>query len=332
MRILDYFRTAAAVSLLVAAPVSHAMDMVVSSEVAASHWKTRYMNEFAEKVKAATKGEIEVKVYPASQLFNDQDALAALGTGSVHMVWPVAVRLETVAPSLGFINLPFGLTDEQMANPCYADKLTALISDQVEPRQLEVLSLLRTADLMFIFKDRDVQHLDGLKGTKLRVTGGRVFLDMIRNLGASPVSMAASEMSTALSQGAIDGVFTSPAGWAEMIGMTGKYAYHVPSLALATYAVVVDKSWMDQLSEKNRNVIVDTIKEITAKQWKEAREDDAKLVKEMQEKGAAYHVASDADIALAHEMADPGVKSFDKKYPEIVKKAASIASTCGLRK
>jgi len=219
-----------------------------------------------------------------------------------------------------------------MANPCYADKLTALISDQVEPRQLEVLSLLRTADLMFIFKDRDVQHLDGLKGTKLRVTGGRVFLDMIRNLGASPVSMAASEMSTALSQGAIDGVFTSPAGWAEMIGMTGKYAYHVPSLALATYAVVVDKSWMDQLSEKNRNVIVDTIKEITAKQWKEAREDDAKLVKEMQEKGAAYHVASDADIALAHEMADPGVKSFDKKYPEIVKKAASIASTCGLRK
>src|SRR5690606_14495057 len=104
--------------------------------------------------------------------------------------------------------------------------LTALISDQVKPRQLEVLSLLRTADLMFIFKDRDVQHLDGLNGTKLRVTGGRVFLDMIRNLGASPVSMAASEMSTALSQGAIDGVFTSPAGWAEMIGMTGKYAYH----------------------------------------------------------------------------------------------------------
>ncbi len=329
MKIRRLLGAAAAIAVMFASPALHAAEMVVSSEVAASHWKTRYMNEFAKKVKERTNGEIDVKVYPASQLFNDQDALAALGTGSVHMVWPVAVRLETIAPSLGFINLPFGLTDEEMANKCYADKLTHLVSSQVEPRNLKVLSLLRTADLMFLFKDKDVQHLDGLKGMKLRVTGGRVFLDMIRGLGASPVSMAASEMSTALSQGAIDGVFTSPAGWAEMIGMTGKYAYHVPSLALATYAVVVDKTWLDAQSPKNQKVIADTINEITARQWAEARADDARLIKEMQAKGAVYHVASEADVAMAHKLAEPGIKSFDDKYPEIVKRAAEISATCG---
>lgn len=60
--------------------------MVLPSEVPATHWKTKYMNEFAEEVKKRTNGALVVKVFPASQLYNDQDALAALGTGAVHMV------------------------------------------------------------------------------------------------------------------------------------------------------------------------------------------------------------------------------------------------------
>ncbi len=330
MKIHKLLQVTVAAVLLMSTPLLQAEEMVLSSEVAASHWKTRYMMEFAEKVTERTNGEVKAKVYPASQLFSDQDALAALGTGSVHMVWPVAVRLETVVPSLGFMNLPFSVTDKEMENKCYSEKLTRLISSEVEPRSLKVLSLLRTADLMFIFKDVDAKHISDLKGTKLRVTGGRVFLDMIRGLDASPVSMAASEMSTALSQGAIDGVFTSPAGWAEMIGMTGKYAYHIPSLALASYAVVIDDAWLRGLSEKNQKIISDTIGEIAARQWEEARADDVKLIKKMQDSGAVYRIATDEDVALTHKLAEPGIKKFEEKYPDIVKKAAAVSTECGV--
>jgi len=45
------------------------------------------MNQFADEVKRKTGGAINVKVFPGSQLYNDQDAMAALGTGSVQMVW-----------------------------------------------------------------------------------------------------------------------------------------------------------------------------------------------------------------------------------------------------
>jgi len=92
-----------------------------------------------------------------------------------------------------------------------------------------------------------VQKLEDMRGAKIRVTGGRVFQDVMKSFNTSPVSMAASEMSTALSQGAIDGVFTSPAGWAEMIGMTAKYAWYVPGMSVATYAIIVDKPWLDGL-------------------------------------------------------------------------------------
>ncbi|MDM9561296.1 TRAP transporter substrate-binding protein DctP [Bordetella petrii] len=321
----------AALLLALASPLAAgAVEMVLTSEVAASHWKTRYMNEFAEDVAKRTNGEVQVKVFPASQLYNDQDGLAALGTGAVHMVWPVSVRLETLDPGLGYVNLPFGLSDQKMENACFASGLTELMSDRLKSRQLQVLGLLRTADLFFIFRDRDVRSLADMDGAKLRVTGGRIFLDMVRSFGASPISMAASEMSTALAQGAIDGVLTSPAGWAEMIGKTGKYAFHVPGMSLATYAVVADRSWMDQLTPPQRDAVVASLDSILKRQWAEARAADAKLVRQMEQEGAVYRVADGAAAAEWQARADTAKKSYTDKYADVVRQVDAIAKRCGV--
>ncbi len=304
-------------------------ELVLPSEVAASHWKTRYMKEFAEAVDKGTDGELEVKIFPAGQLYNDQDALAALGTGAVHMVWPVSVRVESVDPRAGVINLPFALDAERMANQCYADGLTELLSSYVEPRQLKILGLLRTADLFFIFSDRNVQKLEDLKGSKIRVTGGRVFLDTIRSVDASPVSMAASEMSTALAQGAIDGVFTSAAGWAEMIGSTGKYAYYVPNLSMSTYAVVVDRGWFEGLPEQQQKAIEAAFDEMIPRQWQEVAVEDQKLIDKMVAEGAEFHTASAEDVQKWKELSQSNLERFAKAHPEVQPKVDELAQRCG---
>lgn len=318
----------AAAALTCLAGAVAAADLVLPSEVAATHWKTRYMNDFAEEVKKRTGGAVNVKVFPAGQLYNDQDAVAALGTGAVHMVWPVAVRLETIDPRTGAMNLPFAISDAQMQNQCFNAGVTQLMSSYVEPRNLKVLGFLRTSDLLFTFRDRDVKKMEDLKGTKVRVTGGKVFLDVMRSLGTSPVSMAASEMSTALSQGAIDGVFTSPAGWAEMIGMTAKYAWYVPGLSVATYAVVVDKAWLDKLPEAHRKAVTDVMAEIAKRQWNEAIEEDKKMIAKMTGQGAVYRTADKAEIARWRAQAAPVTKSFTEKYPDVARKMADLGKSC----
>jgi len=288
------------------------------------------MRAFAQDVAQRTNGEIQVKVFPAAQLYNDQDGLAALGTGAVHMVWPVSVRLETLDPGLGYLSLPFGLSDQKMANACFANGLTELMSERLRSRQLQVLGLLRTADLFFIFSRRDVQSLADMRGAKLRVTGGRIFLDMVRSFNASPISMAASEMSTALAQGAIDGVLTSPAGWAEMIGATGKYAFHVPGMSLATYAIVVDKSWMDALNASQRDAVSNSLRDIIRRQWREARAADETLVRTMQAQGATYRVANAAELTEWQARADTAKRIYTDKYGDVVKQVSAIAQRCGV--
>ncbi|AHL77488.1 C4-dicarboxylate ABC transporter substrate-binding protein [Stutzerimonas stutzeri] len=305
-----------------------AAELVLPNEVAASHWKTAYMNEFAAMVDKRTSGSLDVKVFPSSQLYNDQDALAALGTGAVQMVWPVSVRIETIDPRLGAINLPFTLTDKLMNNQCYAKGLTELMSSYVEPRQLKILGLLRAADLFFIMSQRDVRQMSDFKGTKIRVIGGRVFLDTIRALDASPVSMPASEMSTALGQGAIDGVFTSAGGWAEMIGQTGKHAYYVPNFSLTTYAVVVDKAWFDDLSKVEQDAITSSMDEISTKQWKEVVVEDQKLIDKMVAGGATFTQATAQETEAYETIAAKNKKLFANEHPDVLPAMDAIEKRC----
>jgi len=96
----------AATALFLVPVASVAGELVLTSEVPATHWKTGYMEEFGKLVEEKTGGDLTVSIFTAGQLYTDQDALAPLGTGGVHMVWPVSVRLETMVPAVGVMACP----------------------------------------------------------------------------------------------------------------------------------------------------------------------------------------------------------------------------------
>ncbi len=320
-----------AVSTLAAftmASVVNATEIVLTSEVATSHWKTDYMRQFAEEVEERSNGEITVKIYAGGQLYNDQDAVAALGTGAVHMVWPLSVRLEAIQPIAGVMNLPFMVTQEHMMNSCFSDGLRKQISSYLAKGGLETLGFLRASDMIFVFKDREIKTTEDLSGAKIRVTGGRVFQELIKAMDASPVSMAASEMSTALAQGAIDGVFTSPAGWSEMIGMTGKYGWYVPELSITSYAVLVDSGWFRALPENQQEAIQDTISTIIERQWKESIEADEALTQKMLDQGAIYHMADENEQMFLRDLVVDSSKVFTDRYPESIKALQDLENQC----
>src|SRR5690606_40298980 len=102
---------------------------------------------------------------------------------------------------------------------------------------------------------------------------------------ALPIS---SEMAAALSQGAIDGAMTSPAGWVDVLGNTARYATLAPGMGLATSAVTVDKMWLDGLPGDQRKIIQDVLAEIIARQWQETVAKDLQLIDKMVAQGGHY--------------------------------------------
>lgn len=318
MKELARLAAAAGLGLALAAAPARAqpIEMIITDELATTHWSTKIIDQYAEDIAKRTGGRITPKVFHAGTLYKDQDAVAALGSGTVHMVRPAVVRLETIAPQTGVVSLPFSLTDEIMLREGAPKAVGDFLSQYVEPRGIKVLGLMRTADLMFIFKDKVIGKVADLRGQKVRVTGGRVVQGLLRAYDANPVSMAASEMTPALVQGAIDGIFTSPGGW-EIVGVNAaKKASYVPGLNLLTYAVLFDKKWLEGLAPDLRKIVEDTTAELVQANWSKAIAADKETLDRLLAAGGELHEVKGEALAEFRTRAEKVSADFVKQQPQ----------------
>lgn len=312
---------------LISSPLS-ATEIIITSEIPITTNPSPYIEQFLTEISAKTNGEVTGKYFPASQLYNDRDALVALGTGAVHMVWPVASRLELFDKRTGVLSLPFELTEKQMTNTCFSRGLSEQMSSYLEPAGISILGFLRTAELMFLMRNTEVKTVQDLRNQKVRVVGGRVMLDAMRSVNASPISMAASEMSVALSQGTIDGAMTSPAGWVDVLGMSARYGALFPGMSLATSPVVVDQVWFSGLKEDHRTAIQEVLDSLIERQWKETVEKDKALVQQMVDKGAKFNVADESEVAILREAFQKASASYIADNAKAIEALKGLNDRC----
>lgn len=295
--------------------------MKITNEVSATHWKTGLMEDLAKLIEEKSQGRIEVKVYPGSQLFTDKAAVKALGTGAVQMVWPISVNVEPVRLEYGVINLPFAISDQLILNnEEFRNELSNSLSKVLDREGVKVMGLLRADDLVFVFKDARPKKVEDMTGLKVRVIGGQVMLNWVGALGVTPISMPASEYTTALSQGVIDGVHTSSDGWAEILGELGEYGLLIPELLVSTYSILADNSWFKSLPDDLQEVVSTSVDEIASKQWQfsidQAKEAYDKIINKF---GSEVYKVPDSEIHEWAEKTKSCYKWFADQHPEVFK-------------
>lgn len=306
-----------------------AADMVITSEIAATHWKARQMDELAADITKRTNGRINAKVLHASTLYKDKDALAALSTGAVHMVWPASNWLENVNQACGIIGLPFGVKDSMMQNDEFRAGLTTMMSSLVEDKGLKVLGIARTSEGIFLSKS-PIAAVTDMKGKKVRVPSGRVLQNLMTRYGASPVTLATTEIATAFVQGAIDMVYTSPGGW-EMVGTTAKYATIVPGMNIITYAIVVDKNWLASLPQADREAVLAATADAMKKQWPEAMAEDISALENMVGKGGISTRLSGKPVEEFEKLAEEVSAEFRKQHQDVAAKYDALKAKLASR-
>ncbi|MES1925855.1 TRAP transporter substrate-binding protein DctP [Salinisphaera sp. T31B1] len=295
-------------------------DMVMTNELVSSHWTVTQMEDLADKINARSDGRINAKVFSSASLYNDQEAIAALGTGGVHMVWPVSVRIETIAPETGVLTLPFVIDDQMMMQDGAPAAVGDYLSSYLEPLGIRVFGVTRTADLFFLTRSEPIERMSDLKGKKIRATGGRVMLDLLHQFGAQSLSMPASEMGPAMSQGVIDGILTSSGGW-DMVGLsTAPYATLVPGLSLVTYAILMDDNWFSSLPPDLQAVVQQTTEEFVANSWEQSKQLDRQTLDALVERGGKLTVldgpARDEFIQAAQSVRDRWIDQHPEAWQQ----------------
>lgn len=161
-------------------------------------------DHFAELVKQKSKGDIEVKVFPSSQLGAQKELIEGLIYGTVDMTLTGTAELGTFQPQMALFDMPFLFKDRAHAYKAL-DTVGMELGKPLEAKGIKLLGYMENGIRHMTNNTRPVKTPADMKGLKIRVMNNKVYVEMMKSLGASPTPMAFSELYSAMQQGTVDG-------------------------------------------------------------------------------------------------------------------------------
>ncbi|MBW2103803.1 MAG: TRAP transporter substrate-binding protein DctP [Deltaproteobacteria bacterium] len=173
-----------------------------------SVWRTPATQDglklFAENVKKATNGQVNIKVYAANELVKIRGTFRAVQSGAVEMACSAGPYNARMVPEGNVeFGLPFSWTTWDQAWEAWNKYgLKEKIREAYAEKGIRLITIQPAAEYA-IMTTKPVRSAQDLKGLKLRSVGmmARVF----QALGASPTSIPGAEQYVALQRGTVDG-------------------------------------------------------------------------------------------------------------------------------
>ncbi|MBA7560463.1 DctP family TRAP transporter solute-binding subunit [Candidatus Atribacteria bacterium 1244-E10-H5-B2] len=160
--------------------------------------------KFAELVYEKTNGEVEIQIFPGSQLGNQRDLVEGLTFGTVDLTLTSTAVLANFLPKMAIFDLPFIFRDIPHTYRAL-DTIGVEMGKDLEPLGLKLLAFFENGVRHLTNSRRAVRVPEDMKGLKIRVMEQPVYIEMMNALGANPTPMAFGELFTALQQGTVDG-------------------------------------------------------------------------------------------------------------------------------
>lgn len=281
-----------------------------------------------KNIEELSDGEIKVQVLYSGEGVGTQGLLGAVKTGLITMGAPFqSMHAGELPAGVVEIGLPGGTADTDELYDLFHNKGWDKVLEKAYGSQGMVWLEPYIQPPVYIITKKPINSVEDFKGMKIRAPGA--YGKFLRNLGASPVSLAWSEIYTSLATGVIDGSIGS-----NMIDHrdgnhveVAKYMYKLPLAGAQVLPIVVNRNAWKKLDD-DQKAAVRKATEIHAKeQLENSRKWEAEAVAEMEAKGLKWSPEpSEADKA-AWKAAGAGLydeyaakDKYSKQLIEILKK------------
>jgi len=278
---------------------------------------------FAKLVAEKSNGEIEVKVFPSSQLGGQKDLVESMVYGGVDMALVGTAVLGQFQPQISIFDLPFLFKDREHAYKSL-DTVGMEIGKGLENRGIKLLGYMENGIRHLTNNVREVKTPADMADLKIRVMNNKVYIEMIKALGASPTPMAFGELYSAMQQGTVDGQENPSAHiWTKRFFEVQKYA----SLTAHSYSpepVIMSMVTWNRLNEAQRKVITEAAKEAIDWQRKIAADQDKEYWDKIKASGKI--TVTEVDRAPFKEATKSVIAMFaDKVGQDNLDKIAALA-------
>jgi tripartite ATP-independent transporter DctP family solute receptor len=166
---------------------------------------------YAEKVKEATDGNVIIDVYPSDQLGTQLESVEGTMYGTHDMVLTSEAVLSNWAPDMGILNLPFLFDSLDDYQKVMSSEVGNKFAQKMTPFGVTVIGWWDNGMRHVTNSAKPIEKPEDLKGMKIRVPEGEIFVETFKALGAGPTVISFGELYSALQLGTVDGQENPPA-------------------------------------------------------------------------------------------------------------------------
>ena len=171
-----------------------------------THPVNKRAQEAIDRIRHATNGRLEIRLFPANQLGSDTDLLSQVRSGGVEFFNQASVVLSTLVPAAGIVNTGFAFHDYNEVWKAMDGPLGTYVRAQIE--KVGLLTMSKPWDNGFrhvTTSSKPVRTPEDLKGMKLRVPAAPMLSSLFTALGASPTPINFNEVYSALQTKLVEG-------------------------------------------------------------------------------------------------------------------------------
>ncbi|MET0977513.1 MAG: TRAP transporter substrate-binding protein [Paeniglutamicibacter terrestris] len=231
--------------------------MVLSLNQSETHPSYTALTDFGERLKQATDGRWDIKVYPNETLGAQQEVIQLVSDGSVDMAIASGTQLENLNPDFSTLNLPtvFNSIEHQISVLRNPGIVGELFSSLEESKNLTVLGGLTQGDRNLYTATGPITKPADLAGMKIRVQESDIHIKMLNAMGGSATPMSYGEVYTAMQSGVLDGAENNEVSYVtQKHNEVAKYVARTRHLVGLDY-MLINSDLMAKMNPEDREIL-----------------------------------------------------------------------------
>ena len=225
-------------------------DMPMAYSATNFHSQTGVM--FADAVRIATGGEVDITVHPGGSLFKGNEIKKAIQTGQAPIGERILSAHQNESQIFGADSIPFLATSYKDSDKLWKH-LRPVLEKELDEQGLVLLYGIPWPAQGLYFK-KEVNSIADTKGVKFR-SYNNATARLAELMGMLPVQVEAAELSQALATGVAESFVSSGStGYDRKVWEHLTHFYEVNAWLPRNYVFVNKKAW-NKLSKENQNII-----------------------------------------------------------------------------
>lgn len=232
----------------------------IGMPTAGKHFQNYTAEQYKEAIETATNGDIEVQIYPSSQLGTSTQMIQGVQDGSIEAVMIPSSYFTSFAPAMAVTDIPFFFEDSTQIFEILNSEENPL-NDYLYTYGFKVAGWLKNTP-RYILAQTQYFSLEDLKNQKIWCLPSTTLQDELTAYGAAPQSLDPSDIAVSLENGTVDGVETDVLFMnSQGLGESAKYLNQVPATPM-TNLFCFSADWFDSLPEDYQELLISTAQDV----------------------------------------------------------------------